>query len=69
MLDIVKLLPLSNCRRCGEATCLALAVKMAQEEKTMAICAELYTPAHAEKRRTLAELLSAAGYSVPGSLV
>jgi len=68
-LDIVKLLPLTNCRRCGEATCLALAVKMEQEEKTMAVCAELYTPAHAEKRRALAELLLAAGYSVPGSLV
>ena len=68
-LDMVKLLPLTNCRRCGEATCLALAVKIEQEEKTMAVCAELHTPAHAEKRRTLAELLSAAGYTVPSGLV
>lgn len=67
-LDIVKLLPLTNCRRCGEATCLALAVKIEQEEKTMAVCAELYTPAHAEKRRALAELLSAAGYAVSAAL-
>jgi len=69
VLDIVKLLPMSNCRRCGEETCLALAVKIEQEEKTMLMCSELCTPQHAEKRRVLAELLSAAGYTVPSGLV
>jgi ArsR family metal-binding transcriptional regulator len=68
VLDIVKLLPMTNCRRCGEATCTAFAVKIEQEGKTMAVCAEIYTPQYAENRRTLAELLSAAGYAVPNGL-
>lgn len=64
-LDIFKLLPGVNCKRCGELTCLAFAVKLVEEELDVMQCAPLFTPEYAEKRRILLEMLHAAGLAVP----
>ena len=42
-LDVYKLLPATNCRKCGELTCLAFATKIAQEEKNVMACSDLFS--------------------------
>lgn len=64
-LDIFKLLPGTNCKACDELTCLAFAVKILGEEKSIVRCSPLFTPQYKERRQVLVELLHAAGYSVP----
>lgn len=64
-LDIYKLLPGTNCRACGELTCLAFAVKLGEEQTEAMKCAPLFAGEHQEKRRLLLRLLKDAGYSVP----
>lgn len=64
-LMLYKLLPGTNCRRCGVPTCLAFAVRLAGQETTVEQCLPLAEGQHPEKRALLAELLSAAGYAVP----
>lgn len=56
-LDIYRLLPQSNCKRCGEATCMAFAVALLQGRRTLQECPPLHEPARAEAHRRLAELL------------
>jgi ArsR family metal-binding transcriptional regulator len=41
VLDILKLLPKTNCRQCGEPTCMVFAVMVGQGEKTPAQCPAL----------------------------
>jgi CO dehydrogenase/acetyl-CoA synthase gamma subunit (corrinoid Fe-S protein) len=38
MLPILKLLPRTNCRQCGEATCLVFAQQVAAKEKYPSDC-------------------------------
>jgi len=64
-LDIYKLLPGTNCKKCGEATCLAFGIKMAQEEKSVLVCAELFSGKYNEKRDLLLKMLQECGYKVP----
>jgi ArsR family metal-binding transcriptional regulator len=61
-LDIFKLLPGTNCRKCGEPTCLAFSVKLAGRDIEIAKCTPLFLPEFMEKRNVLLDLLSAAGY-------
>jgi ArsR family metal-binding transcriptional regulator len=63
-LDIFKLLPGTNCKKCGELTCLALAVKLVGQEIEVATCAPLFSEEYQEKRKVLVELLHAAGFNV-----
>jgi ArsR family metal-binding transcriptional regulator len=64
-LDIFKLLPGTNCKACGELTCLAFAVEMLSGAISVMRCAPLFTPTFKEKRHILFELLKSAGYYVP----
>jgi ArsR family metal-binding transcriptional regulator len=64
-LDILRLLPLSNCGKCGEKTCTAFAVKLAAEEVSVTRCAELFDSTWRDKRETLFRLLKESGYDVP----
>jgi ArsR family metal-binding transcriptional regulator len=64
-LDIFKLLPGTNCRRCGELTCLAFAVKLSTEETDIMKCQEIFAARFGEKKKVLLGLLSASGYEVP----
>ncbi|AEH44110.1 Fe-S cluster domain protein [Thermodesulfatator indicus DSM 15286] len=41
-LDIYKLLPQTNCQECGEATCLAFAVKILNSEREISQCRPLF---------------------------
>ncbi len=68
-LDIFKLLPRTNCRRCGELTCLAFAVKLSAEETNIMGCQEIFGAPYADKKKMLLGLLVASGYNVPSAIV
>ena len=53
VLEILKLLPKTNCRECGEPTCMVFAARMAEGVKAAADCA----PLGAEKRNRLDDYL------------
>ncbi len=64
-LDIYKLLPGTSCKKCGELTCLAFAVKLVGQEIGIMNCSPLFADDFEGKRKVLLELLQAAGYDVP----
>jgi ArsR family metal-binding transcriptional regulator len=66
-LDIFKLLPGTNCKKCGEPSCLAFAVKLAGRDIEFTKCDPLFSEKYQEKQRVLVELLQAAGYEVPNT--
>jgi ArsR family metal-binding transcriptional regulator len=68
-LDIFKLLPGTNCKRCGDLTCLAFAVKLSAEEANIMRCQEIFVAPFADKKNMLLSLLSASGYIVPSAFV
>ena len=61
-LDIFRLLPGTNCKKCGEPTCLAFAVKLVGQEIEIGKCIPFLSEEYQEKRQVLSELLHAAGY-------
>ncbi len=63
--DIYKLLPGTNCKKCGEIKCFSFAFKLAKRETIIAKCSPLFSQENQEKRKVLFELLHAAGYDVP----
>jgi len=65
VLDIVKLLPGTNCRGCGLATCLAFAAALGEEKVSILSCTDLFLSSYHEKRAALLNLLRASGYSAP----
>jgi ArsR family metal-binding transcriptional regulator len=64
-LDIFRLLPGTNCKKCGEPTCLAFAVKLVGRDIEIIKCDPLFSEKYQEKRAVLFELLHAAGYDLP----
>jgi ArsR family metal-binding transcriptional regulator len=57
-LDIYSLLPQTNCKQCGEATCLAFAVLLVQNQHILDDCSPLQNdPAFADRRATLEAML------------
>jgi len=64
-LDAFKLLPGTNCKRCGVPSCLAFAVKLVEEELNVMQCAPLFTPEYRDRRTRLLEMLAAVGLAVP----
>jgi len=60
-LDVYELLPRTNCRACGEATCMAFAFGLLDERRVPEECPALAEPDHAPQRSALAALLSALG--------
>lgn len=59
-LDVYQLLPQTNCKRCGEATCLAFAIALLQQTREVAECLPLAEdPGFADRRATLAALIGA----------
>jgi ArsR family metal-binding transcriptional regulator len=57
-LDIWTLLPQSNCKKCGEATCMAFACNLILQERELEECAPLYADeAYIERRATLLAML------------
>jgi DNA phosphorothioation-dependent restriction protein DptG len=64
-LDIFKLLPGTNCKKCGEPSCLAFAVKVVGRDTEITKCDPLFSEKYQDKRKVLFDLLQAAGYEVP----
>jgi ArsR family metal-binding transcriptional regulator len=61
-LQIYGWLPKSNCKVCGEATCLAFAVKLLQGEQKLSKCAPLSTELRfAENKKIMQEMAEALG--------
>ena len=57
-LDIWELLPRSNCKQCGEASCLAFAVGLLQHKRVLAECTPLQSdPSLTDRKGTLEALL------------
>lgn len=54
---IYKLLPNTNCKRCGEPTCYAFALKLAAAQRKLADCPVILEEAYTAQRTALGELL------------
>lgn len=56
-LDIYALLPQTNCKRCGEATCMAFAFALLQQKRALRECPPLHEePTLIEQRKALEAL-------------
>ena len=60
-LDVYRLLPGGNCGRCGEASCQALAIRLAFGEADISQCPRLLEAEFARNRSLLSEWLGSAG--------
>ena len=60
-LDVYELLPRTNCRACGEATCMAFAFGLLESRHRAEECPPLTDPAYAAQRQALAEMLDQIG--------
>jgi ArsR family metal-binding transcriptional regulator len=58
-LDVYRLLPQSNCRQCGERTCVAFAVGLLMGQRTLDECPRCSEPEYADAASRLRELLPA----------
>jgi len=68
-LDIFRLLPGTNCKNCGELTCLAFAVKLVGRDAEITRCDPLFSERYQEKKKVLIELLHAAGHEIPSEFL
>lgn len=57
-LDVYELLPRTNCRACGEATCMAFAFGLLESRHRPGECPPLTDPAYAAQQQALAEMLT-----------
>ena len=55
---IYKLLPNTNCKKCGEPTCYTFALRISTSQKHLADCPPLSEPQYAEKRAALDKIVS-----------
>jgi len=62
--DILKLLPGTNCKECGERTCFAFSFKLIRHEIEISKCKPLFSREYQEKREDLLELLQNTGYDI-----
>jgi len=65
LLDVYKLLSGTNCKECGEPTCMAFAVKLIGQQADVRDCRPLFGDDCNEKRQRLLALLESAGYFIP----
>ena len=59
-LDVYKLLPRTNCKACGQATCFTFALKLAAGQADIQACPPLFAEEHRAEREQLSSLLEAA---------
>jgi ArsR family metal-binding transcriptional regulator len=57
-LDVYELLPRTNCRACGEATCMAFAFGLLESRHRPEECPSLASPTSVAQRQALAEMLA-----------
>jgi len=63
--DIQKLLPGTNCKKCGFRSCLAFAFKLVDQKIEVTKCLPLFLDEFKEKRKMLFEILQNARLKVP----
>jgi ArsR family metal-binding transcriptional regulator len=56
VMEILKQLPRTNCRECGEVTCMAFAAKLAKAEVPLEDCKPLFAEKYAQNLASLREL-------------
>jgi ArsR family metal-binding transcriptional regulator len=57
-LDVWTLLPQTNCKECGEATCMAFACSLLTQDRELVECKVIYEePVYIERRSTLEAML------------
>lgn len=61
-LKIYTLLPKTNCKKCGEPTCLAFATKLVQGNQDLYNCTFIFEPERKDKLKELAEIVKVMGY-------
>ncbi len=61
-LDVYNYLPKTNCKKCGEQTCMAFAIKLLNGDKRLEDCKPLFEEKNLDARKALVSLLTAAGY-------
>ncbi|MCL5097733.1 MAG: hypothetical protein M1608_09440 [Candidatus Omnitrophica bacterium] len=62
-LEIYKRLPGTNCRACGEKTCLAFAVRLWSGEARPSLCAPIFSSNHEHLKAPFLEICSSLGLS------
>jgi ArsR family metal-binding transcriptional regulator len=58
-------LPKTNCRECGELTCLAFAVKLLSFEQKLENCKPLFTVKHSDLKKVMMDIAIALGHELP----
>jgi len=66
-IELYKYLPGTNCKQCGQLTCLAFAVQVLSGENNIVNCTDLNKPDFKEKRAMLFDTLSAMGFEIPAN--
>ncbi len=62
IMEILKLLPLTNCKICGYATCMAYAAALREGEISLQACKPLWEEKYREKREKLQGYLESFGW-------
>ena len=62
IMEILKLLPLTNCKLCGYATCMAYAAALREGEISLQACKPLWEEKYREKREKLQAYLQSYGW-------
>ncbi len=65
--DVLKLLPGTNCKECGERTCFSFSFKLIRHEVEISKCTPLFSGSYEDKSKVLMDLLRAAGHDIPNS--
>lgn len=65
VLDVLRLLPGTNCRQCGQPTCTAFAAKLVRQEADIGLCQPLFGGDFNDKKTKVLALLRQAGYRIP----
>jgi ArsR family metal-binding transcriptional regulator len=62
VMEILKLLPMTNCKVCGYATCMAFAAALREGEISLEACKPLWDEKYQEKREKLQAYLQSYGW-------
>lgn len=63
--DVLKFLPGTNCKECGERTCFSFAFRLIRHEVEIPKCTPLFLNEYEERRKALFELLETSNYEIP----
>lgn len=62
VMEILKLLPMTNCKVCGYAACMAFAAALREGEISLPACTSLWEERHQDKRQKLEAYLESFGW-------